>query len=81
MLDTENYIGLYKDTKTGTWQTTKYADFVDQHLDSMADTQLQDRKPLYCISVPGQSTPDAGTAQDLREAAAQSSGTAQLPSF
>eukprot|EP00897_Mesotaenium_endlicherianum_P000995 jgi/Mesen1/10897/ME000095S10230 len=53
MFNAEYYLGAYKEGDT--WHTTKYQDMADIPLGSQSDTKVWDRRPLYCVPVPGES--------------------------
>ena len=56
MLNPEYYTGAYR-LPNGSWCTTKYEDFSSEHEDlSACQTVIWERKPLFCVSVPGEAT-------------------------
>ena len=52
MWNPEYYVGSYKDPSTGSWKQTHYMDCAA--VPENTETQLMERKPLVCISVPGE---------------------------
>eukprot|EP00884_Botryococcus_braunii_P002495 jgi/Botrbrau1/12246/Bobra.0361s0009.1 len=54
MADPEMYIGAYQKVD-GTWQTTKYGDYVEEDIRDGPETFVWERRPVYCIKVPGES--------------------------
>eukprot|EP00250_Pteridium_aquilinum_P012999 c21070_g1_i1 orf=136-1962(+) len=52
MFNVEYYIGAYKDGDV--WRTTKYSDAAALPRCTEATMQIWDRRPLYCIPVPGE---------------------------
>lgn len=55
MLNPEYFAGAYQSAQTGEWRTTKYEDFADEDLGAARDTVVWERKPLFCVSVAGES--------------------------
>ncbi|CAM6091635.1 unnamed protein product [Calypogeia fissa] len=53
MFDTEYYLGAYQDGAV--WRTTKFSDVSDLPLKGNSDSQVWDRRLLYCVPVPGES--------------------------
>jgi hypothetical protein len=56
MLNPEYYAGAYR-YPSGSWGTTKYEDFSsdsDFDLSQARETVMWERKPLFCVSVPGE---------------------------
>ncbi|XP_051122782.1 mini-chromosome maintenance complex-binding protein isoform X2 [Andrographis paniculata] len=54
MLGNEYYVGAYKDGDT--WKTNKFADASRSPIDSSSDMKIWERRLLYCVPVPGQSS-------------------------
>lgn len=52
MFNVEYYIGAYKDG--GIWRTNKYSDAAVLPPCAETDMQIWDRRPLYCVPVPGE---------------------------
>ncbi|KAG8390164.1 hypothetical protein BUALT_Bualt01G0055000 [Buddleja alternifolia] len=54
MLGNEYYVGAYKDGDT--WRTNKFADASTCPMDASSDMRIWERRLLYCVPVPGQSS-------------------------
>ncbi|PIN20487.1 Conserved membrane protein [Handroanthus impetiginosus] len=54
MLGNEYYVGAYKDGDT--WRTNKFADASRCPMDDSSDMRIWERRLLYCVPVPGQSS-------------------------
>ncbi|KAK3004499.1 hypothetical protein RJ639_018762 [Escallonia herrerae] len=52
MLGNEFYVGAFKDG--GVWDTNKFTDVCQYSMHSSCDTQIWERRLLYCVPVPGQ---------------------------
>ncbi|XP_057979401.1 mini-chromosome maintenance complex-binding protein isoform X1 [Malania oleifera] len=52
MLGNEFYVGAYKNGST--WRTNKFMDVSQFPLGSSSDTQVWERRMLYCVPIPGQ---------------------------
>ncbi|GMI84959.1 E2F target gene 1 [Hibiscus trionum] len=54
MLGNEFYIGAYRDGSS--WRTNKFTDVSQYPMESASDTCIWERRLLYCVPVPGQSS-------------------------
>ncbi|KAK9804871.1 hypothetical protein WJX72_009431 [[Myrmecia] bisecta] len=76
MLDPEYYVGAFQRTD-GSWQTTKYADVIDEEISTAPDKcAVWDRKPLYCVRVPGESAWCNARAESAVQQSADPAGQA-----
>lgn len=66
MLNVEYYIGAYKDGEL--WRTNKYSDAAALPPSAEATMQIWERRPLYCVPVPGENdwVKNAFTCQDMQ---------------
>ncbi|KAK8651463.1 hypothetical protein V6N13_141064 [Hibiscus sabdariffa] len=55
MLGNEFYVGAYRDDGSS-WRTNKFTDFSQYPMQSPSDTCIWERRLLYCVPVPGQSS-------------------------
>eukprot|EP00249_Psilotum_nudum_P000776 c12897_g1_i1 orf=82-1905(+) len=54
MFNVEYYVGAFKDGAT--WRTNKYTDIATVPIISESEMQVWDRRPLYCVPVPGENS-------------------------
>ncbi|KAJ7965139.1 Mini-chromosome maintenance complex-binding protein [Quillaja saponaria] len=54
MLGNEFYVGAYKDDSV--WRTNKFMDVSQFPMDTSSDKKVWERRLLYCVQVPGQSS-------------------------
>ncbi|KAL4342589.1 hypothetical protein GQ457_08G010140 [Hibiscus cannabinus] len=55
MLGNEFYVGAYRDDGSS-WRTNKFTDVSQYPMESPSDTCIWERRLLYCVPVPGQSS-------------------------
>eukprot|EP00899_Mesostigma_viride_P012749 jgi/Mesvir1/21475/Mv03928-RA.4 len=55
MFNPEYYAAAYQDPATGTWRCTMYRDALAQPIPPSAKTEIRERRPLYCVPIPGES--------------------------
>ena len=70
-LDPQYYIGAFQ-RPDGSWRTTKYMDSLAEPIEAGAKQSIWERRPVYCVAVPGLS---AWAATDMERA---STGPANL---